>query len=110
MRTNDGKATERLCGALTTTMGGVLNASLGLSGEVGEINDLIKKWIFHEKPLDIEHVKRECGDIMWYMAMMCESLGFDMDEIMRINIDKLQARFPEGFNTVRANNRCAGDI
>ena len=75
MRTNDHKATERLLdkadmidffkqaksGRDTENydLGGILNACLGLSGEVGEFNDMIKKWIFHEKELDIEHAKKE---------------------------------------------------
>lgn len=116
MRTNDGLATDRLEDAMfkdvygEACIGGILNASLGLSGEVGELNDMIKKWIFHEKELDTEHVKKEIGDICWYIAMMCESFGFDMNEVMQMNIDKLKARYPEGFDTARANNRKDGDI
>ena len=113
MRTNDGKNTERLvraagCGSID--VGGMLNACLGLSGEVGELNDMIKKAVFHEKELDTEHAKKELGDIMWYVAMMCHSFGWDLDEIMRINIIKLMARYPEGFDIARANNREAADV
>ena len=123
MRTNDGKATNRL---LNLTMeedmrqiiqtcawedtGTVLNACLGLSGEVGEFNDMIKKWIFHEKDFDEEHLKKECGDIMWYIAMMCHVFRWDLDEIMQMNIDKLKARYPEGFDIDKANNREESDI
>jgi NTP pyrophosphatase (non-canonical NTP hydrolase) len=71
---------------------------------------MIKKWVFHEKELDVEHVKKEIGDIYWYIAMMCESFGFDMDEVMQMNIEKLQARYPDGFDTVRANNRSEEDL
>ena len=72
MRTNDRKATDRLLGNMLTCdmkyllqenliaedarhldIGGIFNSCLGLSGEVGEFNDMIKKWIFHEKPLDV---------------------------------------------------------
>ena len=91
-------------------IGGVLNACLGLSGEVGEFNDMIKKWIFHEKELDIEHAKKEAGDICWYLAMLCESFCWDLDEIMQMNVDKLKARYPEGFDVDRANNRAEGDV
>jgi NTP pyrophosphatase (non-canonical NTP hydrolase) len=114
MRTNDRKATDRLIDALEINqdvdLGGIFNACLGLSGEVGEFNDMIKKWVFHEKPLDIDHAKKEMGDIMWYVAMMCESFGWNLDEIMQMNVDKLKARYPEGFDVVLANNRKEGDI
>ena len=113
MRTNDGKCTERLSKAAKTRwvdVGGMLNACLGLSGEVGELNDMIKKAVFHEKELNVDHARRELGDIMWYVAMMCYSFGWDLDEIMEINIDKLRARYPEGFDIVRANNRAAADV
>ena len=119
MITNDGNATNRLLNlTLSDTTengigedtGTVLNACLGLSGEVGEFNDMIKKWIFHEKDLDEEHLKKELGDIMWYIAMMCHAFRWGLDEIMEMNINKLKARYPEGFDTDRANNRKNGDV
>lgn len=129
MRTNDRKATERLLRNMLTCdmehlkwknliaedknhidFGGVFNACLGLSGEVGEFNDMIKKWIFHEKQLDIDHAKKEAGDICWYLAMLCESFGWSLDEIMQMNVDKLKARYPDGFDIERANHRMDGDI
>lgn len=129
MRTNDGKATDRLLKEMLTCdmeyllhqnliaederhldIGGIFNACLGLSGEVGEFNDMIKKWIFHEKPIDIDHAKKEAGDICWYLAMLCESFGWSIDEIMQMNVDKLKARYPEGFDIDRANHREEGDV
>ena len=127
MRTNDGKGTERLEVKVWENyyqdkddnmllerdgkdIGGVFNACLGLSGEVGEFNDIIKKWVFHEKPFDEEHAKKELGDVLWYVAMMCESFGWDLDEIMQMNVDKLKARYPKGFSTELANNRKEGDV
>lgn len=127
MRTNDGKAKARLIGSMLgcdmewlfsqqvvieqqIDIGGVFNSCLGLSGEVGEFNDMIKKWIFHEKLLDIEHAKKEAGDICWYLAMLCESFGWSLDDIMQMNIDKLKARYPEGFDIERANNRNPKDV
>ena len=129
MRTNDHKATDRLLGNMLTCdmkyllqenliaederhldIGGIFNSCLGLSGEIGESNDVIKKWIFHEKPLDVEHAKKEAGDICWYLAMLCESFGWSLDEIMRMNVDKLKARYPEGFNVERANHRAEYDV
>ena len=109
MRTNDHKATDRLLDKADMIdffkqakagrdienydLGGILNACLGLSGEVGEFNDMIKKWIFHEKELDVELAKKEAGDICWYLAMLCESFGWNLDEIMRMNVDKLKVRY-----------------
>ena len=126
MRTNDHKATDRLLDKVDMIdffkqakagrdtenydFGGILNSCLGLSGEVGEFNDMIKKWIFHEKQLDIDHAKKEAGDICWYLAMLCESFGWSLDEIMQMNVDKLKARYPQGFDIERANNRADGDV
>jgi NTP pyrophosphatase (non-canonical NTP hydrolase) len=114
MRTNDGKAKQRLefrlKGNMTVDLGGVLNAALGLSGEVGELNDLIKKFVFHDKPMDEGHFKRELGDICWYLVMMCEACGYSLEDIMQININKLKARYPDGFDTTLANNRTETDI
>lgn len=116
MRTNDGRASERVVDKLETItndtrdIGGVLNGCLGLAGEAGEVSDIIKKWIFHQKELDTEHLKKEIGDVMWYVAMICESMEFDLDEILQMNIDKLKARYPEGFDTEKANNRAEGDV
>ena len=55
-------------------------------------------------------MKKELGDIMWYIAMMCHAFRWNLDEIMEMNIDKLKARYPEGFDTDRANNRKNGDV
>lgn len=126
MRTNDGKATERLLDKHDMIdffkqakagrpieqydLGGVLNGCLGLSGEVGEFNDMIKKWIFHEKELDRDHAVKELGDVLWYVAMICESFGWSMDDIMQMNIDKLKARYPEGFDVDKSANRATDDV
>lgn len=113
MRTNDGKCNERLVDSVQCTfidVGGMLNASLGLSGEVGELNDMIKKAVFHKHTINNDHVKKEIGDILWYVALMCDSFGFAMDEIMQMNIDKLKARYPEGFDTEKSLHRQDGDV
>lgn len=89
-------------------IGSVLAACLGLSGEVGEVNDLIKKFIFHEKSFDDIHLKKEIGDVMWYIALLCDSLHYNLDEIMQMNIDKLKSQYPDGFDVTRANNRTDG--
>ena len=116
MRTNDGEATKRLRFLISkdeniiVDFGGLINGCLGLAGESGEILDMIKKWVFHENELDKKHLKKEIGDVMWYVAMICESVGFDLDDVMQTNVDKLKARYPEVFDTYLANHRKEGDI
>lgn len=133
MRTNDGQCTQRLRNKadsielyreyldydlpevgigteMDVDLGGIINGLFGLSGEVGELTDMVKKWIFHEKELDEDHAKKELGDVMWYIAMICESFGWSLDEIMQMNIDKLKKRYPDGFDTERANNRSPEDV
>ncbi|MBR3349997.1 MAG: nucleoside triphosphate pyrophosphohydrolase family protein [Solobacterium sp.] len=115
MRTNDGQSSYRLERAVDERdayydMGGIVMATMGLSGEVGELNDMIKKWIFHKTDMDITHAKKELGDIMWYIACMADSFGWSLDEIMQMNIDKLKARYPDGFDIERANHRSKGDV
>lgn len=76
------------------------NWALGLTGEAGEVADIVKKHVFHGKPLDKKHLLREVGDVLWYAAMLCNWLEVDMGEVMRANVEKLQARYPNGFEKV----------
>lgn len=114
MRTNDGKCKERLQAKMNSNMTADISeaiaACLGLSGEVGELTDMVKKFIFHGTPIDEEHLKKEIGDILWYIALMCYTCNYDLDDIMQMNIEKLKARYPEGFDTYRANHREEGDV
>lgn len=114
MRTNDGLNRLRLEDAIANQgdilVSQLLNGALGLTGEAGEVSDLIKKGIFHEKGIDLEHLKKELGDCAWYLAMICDACGFALDDVMQTNIDKLKARYPQGFDTFRANNRTESDI
>lgn len=113
MRTNDNHNIDRLIKNIDEpryTTGDLLNGVLGLTGEAGEVADLVKKGIFHEKGIDIEHLKRECGDVLWYLAMICDSVGITLNEVMQTNVDKLLARYPNGFDTYLANHRREGDV
>jgi NTP pyrophosphatase (non-canonical NTP hydrolase) len=116
MRTNDGHAQDRLADRMLAgimqekDVAGLVNGLMGLSGEAGELTDLFKKWIFHNAPLDEEHAKKEVGDVCWYIAMICHSMGWNLSEIMQMNIDKLKARYPEGFDTEKSNHRKEGDV
>jgi len=74
-----------------------LNWALGISGEAGEYCELIKKSEFHGKMLNKDDAKRELGDILYYVAMAATNLGIDLSSVAQANIDKLMARYPNGF-------------
>ncbi len=81
------------------------NAALGLTGEAGEVAEVIKKHLFHATPLDQDALAKELGDCLWYIGAFATVLGLDMDDIAQRNIDKLRKRYPEGFDTERSRNR-----
>ena len=90
-----------------------LNAATGIASEAGEINEITKKRYFHDHPNTPEtelHMKKELGDLVWYWALMCYAYGFEPAEVLQVNIDKLKARYPDGFSPERSINRAAGDI
>lgn len=82
-----------------------LHASIGIAGEAGELIDAIKKSAMYGKPLDVQNVKEELGDICWYMALMLESIGSNFSEVMQMNHDKLEKRYPSGFTEAAAQAR-----
>lgn len=86
------------------------NCAMGLSGEAGECTDLIKKHLFHDHELDKEHLAKELGDVCWYIAVCADVIGYDLETIMRMNDDKLQVRYPIGFEVEKSINRKEGDI
>lgn len=87
----------------------LINGALGLAGEAGEVCDLIKKHIMQGHPLDAEHVALELGDICWYIAEAATAIGYDMETIMEMNIEKLMKRYPDGFDTEKSLHRGAED-
>jgi NTP pyrophosphatase (non-canonical NTP hydrolase) len=74
----------------------LLHASIGMSGETGEILDNLKKTMMYGKELNVENLKEECGDVLWYMSVMLDSLGSSFEEVMQMNVDKLAKRYPAG--------------
>ena len=88
----------------------ILNGALGIAGEGGEVADLVKKHLYQEHPLDVQHIAKELGDICWYIAETATAIGYDLEHIMQMNIDKLKARYPEGFDAERSLHRQKGDI
>ena len=92
----------------------LITAALGLSAEAGEFTEVVKKIILQGKPYNEEnvfHMKRELGDICWYLAQACMALDTSFDEIMEMNVDKLKARYPGGeFDVHKSENRAEGDL
>ena len=92
----------------------LLTAALGMSAEAGEFTEVVKKIILQGKPYNEEnvfHMKRELGDICWYLAQACMTLDTNFREIMEMNYEKLSARYPEGtFDVYRSENRVEGDL
>jgi len=92
----------------------LLTAALGMSAESGEFTEVVKKIVFQGKPVNDEnifHMKRELGDIMWYVAQACMALDTSFDEIIEMNVEKLKARYPGGeFDVHHSENRKEGDV
>ena len=92
----------------------LLTAAVGMSAEAGEFTEIVKKIIFQGKPVNQEnlfHLKRELGDIMWYVSQACLGLDISLEEVIQMNFEKLSARYPEGaFSIERSENRVEGDL
>lgn len=82
-----------------------LHAALGIATESGELLDMLKKTIFYGKPFDRTNLIEECGDMFWYVALLCDANEIDLKDILDRNIAKLKARYPEKFTEHAANNR-----
>lgn len=88
----------------------LLNGLMGLNGEAGECIDLYKKVLFQGHTMDVEHMAKELGDVAWYLAVSAEALGYDLETIMQMNVQKLRARYPDGFDIQKSKNRKEGDV
>ena len=92
----------------------LLTAALGLTAESGEFTEVVKKILLQGKPYNEEnvfHMKRELGDICWYLAQACMALDTTFDEVIEMNVDKLKARYPGGeFDVHKSENRREGDL
>ena len=88
----------------------LLEGLMGLSGESGEVTDILKKVLFQGHKLNRNHIALELGDICWYIALASDAIGYDLETIMQMNIDKLKARYPNGFEVKRSVNRQEGDL
>ena len=83
----------------------LINGVMGLCGESGEAIDIVKKHLAQGHPLDREGLIKELGDVAWYLAETAYALDVSLEEAFQRNIDKLKARYPEGFDTRRSVER-----
>ena len=92
----------------------LLTAAFGMSAEAGEFTEVVKKIFLQGKPYTEEnvfHMKRELGDLCWYLAQACMALDITFEEVLEMNYEKLSARYPEGsFDVYRSENRVEGDL
>ena len=83
----------------------LVNSVMGLNGEAGEVIDLVKKHLFHGHVLNKEELIKELGDVAWYLAEAAYALDIDLETILKLNIEKLKKRYPEGFEVDKSINR-----
>lgn len=77
--------------------GDIVNGAMGLAGESGEVCDLVKKFVFQNKPYDENRLIEELGDVRWYLELMCYGLGISVEQLEKLNEEKLRKRYPEAF-------------
>lgn len=90
----------------------MLHMAVGISGEAGELLDAIKKVWVYNKTLDIENVREELGDLLFYIQGMANLIGTDLEELIKGNMEKLKKRYPTGYTDAAAQARAdkkAGD-
>ena len=91
----------------------LLTAAVGISAEGGEFMEIVKKMLFQGKPWNDdnrEHLIIELGDVMWYVAQACMALGVDFEEVLEVNVKKLEKRYPTGtFDIYKSENRASDD-
>jgi NTP pyrophosphatase (non-canonical NTP hydrolase) len=92
----------------------LMTAAFGMSAEAGEFTEVVKKIFLQGKPYteeNIFHMKRELGDLCWYLAQACIALDITFEEVLEMNYVKLSARYPEGtFSVYKSENREDGDV
>lgn len=78
---------------------------LGLPEECGEVLGVIKKAEFHGRAADRDAIRKELGDVLWYVATIAHWYGFDLGDVAAANVEKLRRRYPDGFSVERSVNR-----
>lgn len=92
-----------------TKKGQEKHALHGLVGEIGELHSLYQK-VYQGHEFDEHHAMSEVSDMLWFIAEYCTAMGWNLDDVMQYNIDKLIARYPDGFEADKSLHRAEGDI
>lgn len=103
------KLAARTINPLLADEGAKMHALHGMVGEIGEIHSIYQK-DFQGHKIDNEHLKKELGDLMWFIAEYCTANYWKLEDICEMNIEKLRARYPEGFSSEESLHRKEGDI
>ena len=106
----DSTSAAQLYQLKSMTKARLLNGLMGLNGEAGEAIDIFKKYLFQGHALNREHLAKELGDVAWYLALSADALGYTLEEVFRMNIEKLRERYPDGFETGRSLHRTREDV
>ena len=83
----------------------LINGVMGLCGESGEAIDIVKKHLAQGHALDTQRLAKELGDVAWYLAETATAIGYELQDILLMNLEKLQKRYPEGFTVEDSINR-----
>ncbi|MBR7177637.1 MAG: nucleoside triphosphate pyrophosphohydrolase family protein [Clostridia bacterium] len=83
----------------------LINSVMGLCGESGECIDIVKKWLAQGHELNKDKLIDELGDVAWYLAEAATALGVSLESVLQHNVDKLKARFPQGFDSAKSITR-----
>ena len=103
MRTDANDYTEQA--SRLALMAPLIHGAMGLCTESAELLDAIKKHVYYGKQLDVVNLWEELGDMLWYIALICDEMNFNLGEIKQRNIEKLRARYPEKFSQACAISR-----
>ena len=103
------KVAMRTCNINNDKWNMICHGVFGLTSEAGEVAGLLQK-IYQGHNFDNEHMKKELGDCMWMIAEICTAFDFSLDDVMQTNIDKLKARYPDGFEAEKSLHRKDGDV
>jgi NTP pyrophosphatase (non-canonical NTP hydrolase) len=90
---------------LTPTDTRLMHAALGIAGEAGEVVDLIKKSVINGRPMDVVELKKELGDLEFYLTLLRSACDIDREVVLEMNIMKLRDRYPDGYSDVASMNR-----